>query len=159
MRILYREGNFYRSAIIHSWQLKQIYSSVKIQSIYKSYERRYVTSSTLSEKIIQNRAAILIQRWSRGLKLRKRFSLHLVLKQYVELLRKYPSKVLYMDKKQYRYLTESTYVNKVKFEDQSNFIITFNNDNEAIIVHFKSNICINYLYYRCSFNSIMVKCC
>lgn len=159
MRILYREGNFYRSAIIHSWQLKQIYSSVKIQSIYKSYERRYVTSSTLSEKIIQNRAAILIQRWSRGLKLRKRFSLHLVLKQYVELLRKYPSKVLYMDKKQYCYLTESTYVNKVKFEDQSNFIITFNNDNEAIIVHFKSNICINYLYYRCSFNSIMVKCC
>lgn len=159
MRILYREGNFYRSAIIHSWQLKQIYSSVKIQSIYISYERRYVTSSTLSEKIIQNRAAILIQRWSRGLKLRKRFSLHLVLKQYVELLRKYPSKVLYMDKKQYRYLTESTYVNKVKFEDQSNFIITFNNDNEAIIVHFKSNICINYLYYRCSFNSIMVKCC
>lgn len=145
MRILYREDNFYRSAIIHSWQLKQIYSSVKIQSIYRSYERRYITSSTLSERIIQNRAAILIQRWSRGLKLRKRFSLHLVLKQYVELLRKYPSKVLYMDKKQYRYLTESTYVNKVKFEDQSNFIITFNNDNEAIIVHFKSNICINYL--------------
>lgn len=140
MRILYRNPNFARSGILHEWQLKQIYSVTKIQSVFRSYERRYVVAGTIIEKIVQMRAVVLIQRWYRICGLRKKLTLHVVLKKYLEILRENANKKLYMNKKQYRYLTEANYTSQIEMSHEGlSVLVTFNENNKAIIVHYRSN--------------------
>lgn len=140
MRILYRNPNFARSGILHQWQLKQIYNVTKIQSVFRSYERRYVIAGTLIEKIVQIRAVVLIQRWYRICGLRKKLTLHVVLKKYLEILRENANKKLYMNKKQYRYLTEANFTSQIEMSREGlSVLVTFNENNKAIIVHYRSN--------------------